>query len=129
MLKHSRFLGLAIAAILGGCSEPPLPPSPSSDVGLKELAEVYRYRAYMQLPVAQRLTDLSEHWDAMADAYPRIEGGEYVVHWGVGITEGTAGANRVIAYEKQAPSVGGAVLLGDGTVKQVTAAEFQGLTK
>jgi hypothetical protein len=63
----------------------------------------------------------------MADAYPRIESGEYVVNWGVGISAGTA--NRAIAYEKLTPTSGGAVLLGDGIVKHVTAAEFQALAK
>ena len=126
MHKLPRWLALTVAILVSGCGERPLPPPPSAGDGLKQLAEVYRYRDYMKMPVARSLADLTEHWDAMADAYPRIESGEYVVHWGVGIT---TGASRVVAYEKQAPASGGAVLLGDGTVKQVTAAEFQALTK
>jgi hypothetical protein len=35
----------------------------------------------------------------------------------------------VVAYEKKVPTEGGHVLLQDGTVKQMTAAEFQSAPK
>jgi hypothetical protein len=38
-------------------------------------------------------------------------------------------SNVVLAYEAKAPNSGGVVLLGDGSVKQMTAAEFQAAPK
>jgi hypothetical protein len=59
-------------------------------------------------------------------------GGPYVVIWGANIIEmsKTAGSsNTVLGYEATAPTSGGLVLMGDGFVKQMTAAEFNAATK
>jgi hypothetical protein len=58
--------------------------------------------------------------------YSAVEKGEIVVVWGTTVAgEGGGGGTGVVAYEKSAPDSGGAVLLQDGTVKQMTAEEFK----
>lgn len=44
--------------------------------------------------------------------------------WGVADPTGAA-AHKILAYEKGAPRQGGLVVYGDGTVKNLTASEFQ----
>jgi hypothetical protein len=53
--------------------------------------------------------------------------GEIAYQWGVGLNP--AGKEKVLAYEKKAATDGGAVLMQDGTVKQMTAEEFKAAPK
>jgi hypothetical protein len=57
---------------------------------------------------------------------PALRNGDVVYLWGAGYA---SGGTQVVAYEKKAPTEGGFVLLQDGTVKQMTAAEFQSAPK
>ena len=59
-------------------------------------------------------------------AVKRIKMGTIIVVWGVPI--GTAGQG-VLAYEKTTADKGGPVLLEDGTIKTMTAAEFAAAPK
>jgi len=52
-----------------------------------------------------------------------LKDGRYVAVWGVDINGKDAGA--VLAYEKDAPKQGGAVLMADGIVKNMSADELQ----
>lgn len=69
----------------------------------------------------------------MADApashpvgHAAVASGEYIVVWKVPVTVGAAG---VLAYPKNATTDGGMVVIQDGTVKQMTAAEFAAAPK
>ena len=55
-----------------------------------------------------------------------INSNEIVYIYGTGFE---AGSNKVVAYDKQAETAGGLVLLQDGTVKQMTADEFKAAPK
>ena len=59
-------------------------------------------------------------------AGPAIRNGDLIYVWGAGYV---AGGNQVVAYEKKALTDGGFVLLQDGTVKEMTAAELQAAPK
>jgi hypothetical protein len=63
-----------------------------------------------------------EHDAALENALPAIRQGEIVVVWRVGYA---ASSTDVLAYVKDTPTAGGNVLLRNGTVKEVTAAEFR----
>jgi hypothetical protein len=54
--------------------------------------------------------------------YVAVRDGAVVVLW-IRAPSGGAGP-RLLAYEKQVPEQGGAVLYQDGTIRQMTAAEF-----
>jgi hypothetical protein len=57
---------------------------------------------------------------------PAIRSGDIVYYWGAGYA---AGGNQVVAYEKKVPTDGGYVLLQDGSVKEMSASEFQSAPK
>jgi hypothetical protein len=62
-----------------------------------------------------------------------VKDGKYVLIWGATIVgmqknpQGTSGT--VLGYETTTPTAGGLVLMGDGSVRNVTAAEFASLPK
>jgi hypothetical protein len=62
--------------------------------------------------------------------YQALVDGKFVFIYGVKLADMTAGSsNTVLAYEAEAPTKGGAVLFGDGSVRRLSAQEFQGATK
>ena len=89
----------------------------------------YRYIEYSKLPLPRKPEDFSDYVDSMPTACERIKQGDYVVAWGVGRSTAPGAADQILVYEKKAPTDGGAVLLRDGTVKQMTAAEFNAAAK
>ena len=55
-----------------------------------------------------------------------LENKDIVFSFGVRLVEMTDGpSNTILAYEKDVPTKGGAVLYGDGSVKKITADEFK----
>ena len=59
-----------------------------------------------------------------------ISDGSFVFLYGVKPIDMTQGTSlTVVGHDAAAPTAGGLVLMGDGSVRQVTAAEFQGLVK
>ena len=90
---------------------------------------VYKYIEYSKLPLPRKPEDFSDFIDSMPTAFQRVKEGEYVVVWGVGRSAVPGTSGQVLAYEKKVPTEGGAVLLRDGTVKQMTAAEFNAAPK
>lgn len=74
-----------------------------------------------------QLSDLaSKQYEGISPAAVRdLQKGTFVVVWDIqGNDSGT-----VMAYEKDAPTQGGAVLMADGTVRQMTADEFKAAKK
>jgi hypothetical protein len=70
--------------------------------------------------------DLGEIDPMIPVASPLIRDGSITVLWGAGYA---TGSQKIIAYETKTPSNGGYVLLQDGTVKEMTASEFQSAPK
>ena len=93
------------------------------------MVDVYKYIEYSKLPLPRKPEDFNDFIDSMPNALERIKQGEYVVALGIGRSTAPGGAQQVLVYEKKAPTEGGAVLLRDGTVKQMTAAEFNAAPK
>jgi hypothetical protein len=116
-----------LVAFVPACSSSPatLPP-PDGSRGLDELAEVYKYRAAERMPAPASVEDLVDHTDAIPNAMQPIRDGEIVVVWRQGYA---ANSTAVLAYEKNAPTEGGKVLLRNGTVREMTAAEFKAAKK
>ena|SRR5687767_10177969 len=130
LVRKCAGLGILIIALCAGCSgEPPPPPLPSAEEGLKELAKVYQYIEYSKLPLPQKPEDFRDYWDSMQGAFDRVQQGEFVVAYGVGRSTAAGPGSQILVYEKKAPTTGGAVLLRDGTVKQLTSAEFAAAPK
>lgn len=126
-----RWLFLTVVLSLPACGGPESPASsapPPADLaqGLKELAEVYKYRAAEKMPPPAKVEDLAEHEDAFGPAWPAIQEGQIVIFWRVGYDPNSP---AVLAYEKAVPTSGGNVLLRNGTVKRMTADEFKSAPK
>jgi len=129
-LRLKVFGSFLLSIFALGCERAPQPPpAPSAEEGLKELVGVYRYIEYSKLPLPRKVEDFSDYVDSMPNALERIKQGDYVVAWGVGRSTAASAGGQILVYEKKSPAEGGAVLLRDGTVKQVTAAEFASAPK
>lgn len=122
---------VGLLACVAGCGKggEQTPPPASGADGLKELVTVYDYLAYQKKGPPRKVEDLTEFVDTIPNALPRLQSGEYVLVYGVGLAKSGPGANGVLAYEKKVPREGGAVLLRSGEVKQMTAAEFNAAFK
>lgn len=68
-----------------------------------------------------------------AQAVQLAKSGQYVILWGSTVNEmrktPSGASGTVLGYEKDAPSAGGMILMGDCAVKNMTAAEFQSAPK
>jgi hypothetical protein len=99
---------------------------PENDLG--QFALMYLAECISRPP--HSLADLPEVRRDMPKAYPAFEDGRYVVAWGADPNHAPGGASRtVLAYEKAAPEKGGVVVFLDGSVRNVTAQEFQTFAK
>jgi hypothetical protein len=71
------------------------------------------------------LDDLKKDWATFPQLRSDIQSGLFVVFWGVSLEQSAAENDRfVLGYEVDVPQNGGLVLLGGGTVRQVSADEF-----
>jgi phage/plasmid-associated DNA primase len=117
--------GLA-AFVAAGCKGSTPEAEPKLQKAKSELTEIYEiYQAYTkqnQQPPKQ-LSDLKKK--EFEGIYPvgsqALQKGTYVAVYGIaGKDSGT-----VLAYEKDTPTSGGAVIMADGTVKTMSADEFK----
>jgi len=124
------FVGFPLLLFFFGCEGAPKPPPPpSAEEGLKELVGIYKYIEYSKLPIPSKPDDFNDYIDTMPNGLARVKQGDYVVAWGVGRSAAPGAANQILVYEKKAATEGGAVMLRDGTIKQMTAAEFAAAPK
>jgi uncharacterized protein (DUF2236 family) len=96
---------------------------------MQEIAKVYQYFEYAKLPPPKKAEDFRDYWDSMQGSFDRIQSGEIVVQYGIGRATGPGAGQQVLAYDKNAASAGGWVVLRDGTVKEMSAAEFAAAPK
>jgi hypothetical protein len=126
---------LVLAAELGllaGCSSSnPGKDAPPEYGVLQEVNELLRAAAGAGKRPPARLADLDRYQATFPRAYEAVKSGNVVVLWGAGQKgESEAGKDEsVLAYEKTVPTEGGYVLLSAGTVKKMTAAEFNAAPK
>lgn len=117
-------LSLCLLSCVTGCSsadEPTPVPPPDTQSGLKELGEVYKYIATQKGRYPTKPSDLDEYSGALPSAHPLVNDGTIVVNWGVRYS---ANGKQVLAYEKDAKSKGGQVLLQNGEVRLMKPAEL-----
>ncbi|QEG27194.1 hypothetical protein GobsT_19480 [Gemmata obscuriglobus] len=117
---------LAVTGCGGGESKPTGMIGPSPDQGLENLKVLLeQYQQDKGRPPAKM-----DEIMYLEPSYPAGVRGlvteTYVLIWGAKLQPGSTG---VVAHEKAAAEKGGVVLLQDGTVKQMTAAEFKAAPK
>jgi hypothetical protein len=72
--------------------------------------------------------DLQKYVSEFPDVSQALQNGDIVVYWNARVPADMleqGSSNTVLAYEKDVPAKGGMVAMGDGSVREMTAAEFQ----
>jgi hypothetical protein len=116
--------GLGLAA---GCgSSPSGTAMDEGKAALEDLGEMLKSLAAENRKPPAKLAELEAVEPMIPIAGPAVRNGDVVYLWGTAYAEGGA---QVAAYEKKVPAEGGLVLLQDGTVKSMTASEFQAAPK
>ncbi|MCI0376362.1 MAG: hypothetical protein L0215_02020 [Gemmataceae bacterium] len=112
----------------GGARNPPIAAAQTMEEKLTRIGSLYLHYSgdKEQAPgSAQDLRLIQEH---AADLTP-VDAGEIVVIWGVKIRDDPQSGRLILGYEKDAPKSGGLVLMADGQVKQMSAAQFAAAPK
>jgi hypothetical protein len=125
----ARLFLLTVVTVLPACGRSGTPTVHAADptFGLEQLGKFYQYLAHERQRPPAKVDDLIAYPpESIPDALPLIQSGDIVVIWGAGYSPSS---NQIIAYEKDAPTKGGKVLLQSGTVKAMTVAEFQAAPK
>lgn len=119
---------IALAGCGGGGDNPGTGTgTPSGKEALEDLARLLKdFEQKGQKPPA-RIAAVQPIEPVFPAAYLGLVRGEIEYAWGMPLNPAEGG--QVIAYEKQAESAGGWVLLQDGSVKQMTADEFKAAPK
>jgi hypothetical protein len=73
------------------------------------------------------LEEFKKYGGAPPEVNQALEHGDFAVFWGVHIIKDMPKGTgvTVLGYDKDVPAQGGWVLMGDGTVKEMTAKEFE----
>jgi hypothetical protein len=95
-------------------------------MALEEIGQMLKSVADEGRKPPAKLADLGAVEPYLPTAGARIRSGEVVYVWGAGYV---AGGTELVAWEKVVPESGGYVLQEDGTVKKMSAAEFQSAPK
>jgi hypothetical protein len=117
---------LLIALILGlpGCGSTS---TPSTDDGLKAEQALKDFGGLLKMlsdekkRTPTKLAELDAYEPLFMAAVRGITNKQITYIWGAGYQ---AGESSIVAHDSEAATKGGAVLLQDGTIKTMTAAEF-----
>jgi hypothetical protein len=120
------FVLLTIPLLALGCGKKAV--EPETQRRNSELAEIYdsytMYAKKNQRPPKQ-VSDLKDYEGINPIGIQALKDGRYVAVWGVSSRD----AGTVLAYEKDAPKQGGAVLMASGDIKNMSADELQAALK
>jgi hypothetical protein len=79
--------------------------------------------------VPKGLSDFKQYQTLHSAGYQALHRGDCVVFYGVDLRQLPDPGQKVLAYVKDVPQKGGEVIMADGTVKAMTAEEFQAAPK
>jgi hypothetical protein len=128
ILTAAASIGLLVGLVGCGADTPPTNPAdqgPTAKGALEDLANLLKATAEEKKRPPAKTTDLEPYEGAFLSATLGIHQKRIVYIWGASLS----GGSSVVAYDANAESAGGYVLLQDGTVKEMTAAEFKAAPK
>jgi hypothetical protein len=136
MLSRVKTPRVALALVLlgvAGCTPTNNNPGgqPGSADALRELATILPLYSGEHKHGPGKPSDLAPYEAGAPLGYQAVVAGDVVVVWGAtmpGEGEG-GGTEAIVAYEKKSPTEGGAVLLQNGQVREMTADQFQAAPK
>lgn len=112
---------------LAGCGGTSSVEGPDTRAVLEEVKELFvQYRAARKRAPAG-LADLQVFAALAPSGLAALESGQLIAVWGAGLAQGAS--QTVLVYENSAPQNGGNVLMQDGTIRRMTAQEFQAAPK
>jgi len=127
-------LGLFAAGCGGDAKNEPSTKNEMDTIALNDVGELYRtYTAQNHKP-PQKLDDFAPMEMMSPTGLSALRRGDVVVRWGATMSETEEGPAKVsspevLAYFKDVPEKGGAVLLLDRTIKSMTPDEFKAAPK
>lgn len=125
---------LGLALLVAGCSSsgPSGGGTPGKEAELTEVGSMLVLYSGQHRKGPAKAADLAGYEQGAPLGYPAVKSGEVVVVWGAtmpGEGDLDKGTTAVVAYEKKTPKEGGLVLLHNGKVQAMTAAEFAAAPK
>ena len=140
MISFARRFTLlsSIACLIGfGCSSKSNTSSgggPTKSDVLREVGGLIGSYCGENRKAPAKVADLARYEPGFPLGFQAVKSGDVVVVWGASITvdEGggsSGGSAEVVAHEKKVPTEGGLVLLQNGSVKEMTPAEFAATPK
>lgn len=117
------------AMLLAGCGPSTAPPRSLDEATLNQIWQVFHSYQKGTRPPPRGPADLLPMERNFPAALDSIRSREVLVFWGVGFDEGSEAASTVLAYHMDVPGKGGGVLMQDGTIRTMTAEEFQSARK
>ena len=126
-----RILWAVVAAGAGlaaGCTSPSTAAALDDERkgALEEIGQMLKGLADEGRKPPTKAAELSAIEPLLPTAAAKIRSGEIVYVWGAGYA---AGGKQLVAWERVVPESGGYVLQQDGTVKNLSAGEFQSADK
>jgi hypothetical protein len=123
-------LGILVLSFLAGCggssSTNPENQGPTAKQALEDVAAMLKAAEEERKRPPAKAADLQPYEGPFLSATLGIQQNRITYVWGAGLKPG---GTAVVAYEPKAETEGGWVLLQDGTVKEVSAAEFKAAGK
>jgi predicted small lipoprotein YifL len=123
----SLALVVAVAALTGCGDGKTGPTAPTGDQTAGDVAEMLKEFTAATKRGPNSAADMTDAPASHPVGHAAVASGEYVVVWKVPVS--ASGGGTVLAYPKNAGSAGGAVVMLDGSVKVMTAEEFNAAPK
>jgi len=125
-------LGVA-SLLIAGCGAPTVENSPAvyDDSALSEVRDMYELYSKTNKKAPKSLKDFSLFSDGSPTGFSAIKQGNVVVIWDVELNpeREADSADEVLAFAKEVPENGGAVLMKNRSLKTMTAEEFKAAPK
>jgi hypothetical protein len=127
--RHGALIFLLLSFAIVGCSKGLDADNPEENE-LREVWNLYRGgpKAMLARPPG-KLEEVRNQRTLYPRGYSAIEKGAIVVAWGTDLKQIQNPESTILAHEKQTPTDGGQVLMADGTIKDMSAQEFQAAPK